>query len=162
MSRKPSRAALSVALNVSKGQVSKCVRRGMPVHSVAAASSWYEQNIRYRAGGRVSDESAAADIAQSKARQQAATAALLEAKAAAMRASLVDKAGVDRAVNATSQLLQKRIGDELPARHAAELAAITDPWTAECRLRELLRQALTAVSVEAQSMVAAAERSSQS
>ncbi|MGY6217740.1 hypothetical protein ACW73L_21485 [Methylolobus aquaticus] len=124
----------------------------MPTTSIAEASRWYSNNIRPRAGGRGIDGPHSAEIAESKARQQAAAAEMLEAKAAKMRSELVDKAGVERAARETGKLLMQRLAGDFPARVAAELAEITDPWTAECRLRSLLREALTAVSIEVRSM----------
>jgi hypothetical protein len=87
-----------------------------------------------------------ADWANAKARTEAATAALKELELEERRGNLVDKAGTERAAFSLARVLRDALVTTLPSKYAAELAALSDPWDLECRLREVMRNELTAVS----------------
>ena len=150
MSRAPSRAALAVALSLSKGQISKCARRGMPTDSIEAARAWYAANIRPRmpSASRERASSAGAESAYlaAKARTEAATAELQELRLGVRRGDLVDRAGVERAAYQTGRRIQKALIDVFPSRVAAEVAAITDPAVLETFLRDQLRAELHGIA----------------
>jgi hypothetical protein len=83
----------------------------------------------------------------SKAREQAAKAELMEIDLAARKGTLIDRAGYERAALHTHRMLRDALVDVLPAKLAPELAGLgSDIWSIECRLRESIRETLTAVA----------------
>ncbi len=84
--------------------------------------------------------------ADAKARTEAATAALKELELDERRGNLVDKTGTERAAFSLARMLRDALVTTLPSKYAAELASLSDPWELECRLREIMRNELTAVS----------------
>jgi hypothetical protein len=91
---------------------------------------------------------AGASWADSKARTEAAVAELKELELARKKGELIDRAGAERAAHQAARTLQKSLVDTLPAAVAVELATITDPWQAECYLRDKLRAELAALSLK--------------
>ena len=91
----------------------------------------------------VSTSSAWAD---SKARTEAAVAELKELELAERKGNLIDRAGYERAAQKTNRMIRDAFVEVLPAKLAAELAGMSDPWLIECRLRETNRDTLTAIA----------------
>jgi hypothetical protein len=60
--------------------------------------------------------------------------------------NLVDRAGTERAAFSQARMLRDALVTTLPSKYAAELAALSDPWDLERRLREIMRNELTVVS----------------
>jgi hypothetical protein len=82
---------------------------------------------------------AGATWADSKARTEAAVAALKELELARKTSELVGREGVEHAAYQHGRVLQKAIIDTFPARIAMEVVTIKDPWDAERFIRAQLR-----------------------
>ena len=79
---------------------------------------------------------------QARRRREEAEAGLREIKLKQAQKEVIDRAGYERAAMSTARLLRDSLVDTLPAKIAAELAALAVPWEVECRLREQLRAEL--------------------
>ena len=86
------------------------------------------------------------DWANAKARTEAATAALKELELEERRVDLIDKSGTEHAAFSLAGVLRDSLVTTLPSKYTAELAALSDPWDSEYRLREILRGELIAIS----------------
>jgi hypothetical protein len=84
--------------------------------------------------------------AQSKARTEAAVAALKELELAEREGRVIEKEGVKTAARETGKQIQKALVDVFPSRVAVDVAAITDPWAVECFLRDQMRAELESIS----------------
>uniref|UniRef100_UPI00322022D5 hypothetical protein n=1 Tax=Methylocaldum sp. TaxID=1969727 RepID=UPI00322022D5 len=58
---------------------------------------------------------------------------------------LIDRASYERASFQTARVLRDALVETLPSRLAPELAAVTEPWPLECRLRDAIRAELHAI-----------------
>ncbi|QSA97132.1 hypothetical protein [Methylococcus sp. EFPC2] len=85
------------------------------------------------------------DWSDHKARKEAAEASLKEQELARRSGELVDRRGMERAAHETARVLRDALIDTLPSKISMELAAMTDPWQVECRLREAIRAELYAI-----------------
>lgn len=65
--KKPTQAALAVALGLNPALVTRYKRRGMPVHSVEAAQQWRDVNLRVRCTPERDQEAVARAITGEKA-----------------------------------------------------------------------------------------------
>ena len=81
-----------------------------------------------------------------KIRESKAKAEKLEMENAVRRGELIDRAGAERAAFQYGRILQKSLVDVLPSKMSMELAAMTDPWTIECFIRDQIRQELNSIS----------------
>ena len=83
--------------------------------------------------------------ADHRTRREAAEANLKEMELAKRRDELIDRKGAELAAQVTARTLRDTLIETLPSKLAVELAAITDPWALECRLRESIRAELHAI-----------------
>ena len=83
--------------------------------------------------------------ADHRTRREAAEANLKEIELAKRRDELIDRKGAELAAQVTARTLRDTLIETLPSKLAVELAAITDPWALECKLRESIRAELHAI-----------------
>lgn len=110
----------------------------------------WEQNTRKRADlipeQRPADATAPrADWSDHKARKEAAEASLREIELEKRRGELIDRRGAELAAQKTARTLRDALLDTLPSKISLELAAMTDPWAIECKVREAIRGELHAI-----------------
>lgn len=87
-----------------------------------------------------------ADWGDHRARKESAEASLREIELEKRRGELIDRRGAELAWQKTARTLRDALLDTLPSKISLELAALTDPWAVECKLREALREELHAVA----------------
>lgn len=129
MARRPQKKSIAAALNVSPSRVTALVKAGMPVDSIAAASSWFETHIRPTDTARRRGRVESGELPAARARRQAALARLREIDLACERGELVPRADVERRAYAAGRSINRQFVDTLPAILAAEAVVITDPAT---------------------------------
>jgi hypothetical protein len=110
----------------------------------------WEQNTRKRADlipeQRPAESSAPRnDWGDHKARKEAAEASLREIELEKRRGELIDRRGAELAAQKTARTLRDALLDTLPSKISLELAALSDPWQIECKLRESIRAELHAI-----------------
>ena len=162
-------AAVSKAIEAGRITVIRDDEGRVRIDPDVADIQW-ERNTRKRADLH-SSEAAAADPppdkpapgaawGDSKAREQAAKAELLEIELAEKKSELIDRAGYERAAMQTHRQLRDALVDVLPAKLAPELAGMAgDSWAIECRLRAAVRETLAAVAGQWKETAAAMEES---
>jgi hypothetical protein len=151
---------LAEALGISPAQVTRDKARGMPVHlGVDACREWRRENVRARVvavapkrpgqppegavaagAARVAPEASGDDYWTSRARREAAEAAIAEVKLQELAGDLVRRADV-RARHAQRLAAAREGLQQIPARLAPVLAAETD----QARCHDLLQAELDAV-----------------
>lgn len=159
----PSQAAIGRALGLSPAAITKLKGQGMPVYSIEAAQAWREsrQNVAARKPLPVAATVAPArpapppapddeddrvpDFQESRARREAADAALAELKVRKERGLLIEKAPViaqfAKQIAAAREALLT-----IPARLAPILAAETDARRAQALLDAEIRTAINAIT----------------
>jgi hypothetical protein len=110
----------------------------------------WEQNTRKRADlipeQRPTDATApSTGWSDHKARKEAAEASLREIELEKRRGELIDRRGAELAAQKTARTLRDALLDTLPSKISLELAALTDPWAIECKIREAIRGELHAI-----------------
>lgn len=145
---------LAAALGLTKGQVSKLVKRGMPTGSVDEAEAWRKLYVRPEWSKGTStppadngSEAPASDAEsdnqsywRAKAQREATMAELAKIDLAKARRELVAVAEVERGLHEAARMLRDMIL-AVPSRVAAEMVAASDAGVAQ----RLLREQLTAV-----------------
>jgi phage terminase Nu1 subunit (DNA packaging protein) len=135
----PKQTDLARDLGVTKGRVSQLKKQGMPMDSVAAAKSWYVENVDQRLSPKLipgiqlppKEQMAAIvenayDIQQARAKREFHEANLAELKERQALGELVDADRVRRVV--TTWAATARAGFErIPDKLAERLAVMTAP-----------------------------------
>ena len=80
-----------------------------------------------------------------KARKEAAEASLRELQLEEKSGNLIDKTLAELAAMKMARTLRDALLDVMPSKISVELAAITDPWAIECRVRDAIRAELHAI-----------------
>lgn len=140
LSKKATQEEFAALVGVSQGAIQKRVAAGKLPHG-GTLGQWLEAYIaglREAAARRGSDD-------DDRKRRDRAQAELLEMKAATQRGELIDRASYERASFQTARVLRDALVETLPSRLAPELAAVTEPWPLECRLRDAIRAELHAI-----------------
>ncbi len=150
MSRDPSQAAIARALGLAKSRVTVLKKRGMPVHSVAAARKWRRRNVAEimpgpgkrgpaeQAGGEVAE----GDYASSRALKEYYQALTAKAEYKRKMSKLCNSAEVIAAGAESGTLIRVAL-ESVPDQLAAVLAE-GDPEH-ESRIHALLTEAMDAV-----------------
>ncbi len=130
-------------IGVSGPAVSSMAKRGIvdPESTLGEMLRAYCSHLREQAAGR---DAAALPWANSKARKEAAGAEQAEIELARVKGTLVDRAGVERGAFQAMRMLRDALVEVLPVTVAPELAAMSDPWAVEVRLRQAIRETLQA------------------
>lgn len=127
-------AQLADALGVDNALVTRWKARGMPTHSVAAATAWRAQHVRARAGGaEAAPVPGTPDYQSARARREAADAAMSELRLAEQRGELVRADAVRQSLASMLTGLRESLL-QIPARLSAVLAA----ETSQARVHELI------------------------
>jgi len=79
-------------------------------------------------------------------REKLANATIREFEAAIKSRALIDRESYERAAFTTGRMLRDAMIQTFPAKYAARLAPISDPWELEQRLREFIHEELDGMS----------------
>lgn len=153
--KKPNQAALAAALGLSPGRITGLKRQGMPVYSIEAARAWRAQHIAPVPGAKpteqpappvqASTEKPPAGYEVSRARREAAEAAMAEMREGELRGELIRVDAV-RSVWAARITCTRDALLQIPFRLAPVLAAETDLHAVTQLLEDEIRQALAELS----------------
>ena len=155
--KKPSQAALATALGLTPGRITMLKKQGMPIFSVEAARAWRAQHIAPVPGAKPAEPAAGqpeaavattkppAGYEASRARREAAEAAMAEMREAELSGQLIRVEAV-RATWATRITSTRDALLQIPPRLAPVLAAESSLATVTQLLEDEIRQALSELS----------------
>ncbi len=136
------KTALAKALAISRQEVHRYAKQGMPIDSIDGARAWRSEHVQARVNPKASDEvttpiEASADpgYLAARRRRETAEASLAEMREQTQRGELVNRAGAERAMETAFRFLRDRIL-AVPDRMAI-------PRELQVEIANALREALT-------------------